>query len=128
MPRVYTAQVLPDTTLPTTTETVIARLDGISTRDPAERVTLVGRATITAGTGTTAVVLRVRRGTSTTDPQVGENMTHSLAAGSSANLAVAVDDFPGEVANQSYVLTAAQVGATANGTVANAELIAIIGV
>jgi hypothetical protein len=55
-------------------------------------------------------------------------MIHSLAAGASASLAVAVDDFPGEVVNQSYILTATQVGATGNGTVANSELIAIVGV
>lgn len=110
------------TALVTTAETVIATSLPISTRSASEQLTLTGWADITAGTGATGVILRIRRGTGTTGTLVSNATTQTLAAGNTLDFDLVVTDTPGEVAGQNYVLTAQQVAATANGNVTAASL------
>ena len=109
-------QVTADTTITTTAETVLATLSGVSTPRPGLKVVLTGFAQITTGGSTTALTFRVRRGTAITDPLVGEANPEQIeaAAGSTEGHTVVFEDTPGEVAGQSYVLTAQATAAAAN--------------
>src|SRR5437660_3033988 len=89
--------------LVTTAETVICTLAGVSTTPEGDKVILEGSAQITTGAGTTGVQLRVRRGTTTAAPQVGNTQQTAVAAAVSEQVSIQVDDVPGEVAGQSYV-------------------------
>lgn len=114
----------------TSAETTIAVSDTISWNASSglEGLIIRGVLNITAGTGTTAVVLRVRKGSGTGGALVGSAMTHTLAAGSSANVAYEVLD-AAPIANVStpsgaqsvptnqYTVTVSQTGGTAAGTV-----------
>jgi hypothetical protein len=113
-----------DTTLVTTAETVIATLAGVSTNQPGQTVALRGKANITLGTNTTAIVTRVRRD-SLTGTVVGEVQTEQIssAAGSTEDHEIYHEESaPGEFSGRTYVLTVSQTGASANGTVNNASL------
>jgi hypothetical protein len=80
-------------------------------------VKISGVVNITAGTSTTAVVLKVRQGAGITGTQVGVNMTHTLAAGASASIPYEVEDTTvTNVQGQQYSVTATQTGGAANGT------------
>lgn len=68
----------------------------------------------TAGTGTTAVVLRCRRG-ALAGAQVGTSQTVTLAAGASDNIPYEFQD-AGAAPNVGYVITIQQTGGTAAGT------------
>lgn len=111
-----------DTTITTTTETVAATLSGLSTPAADSDVVLSGTVQVTAGTGTTALVVRVRRGTDATGTLIGEAETDTTTAGNLIAIAIQVRDTPGEVSNQSYVITVQQTGASGNGTISNAAL------
>lgn len=114
----------------TTTETVVATLSGVSVDRADVRIALEGWVQLQTGAGTTNVSLRVRRGTDTTGTQVGEVNAEAIgaAAGSVEEFSIAVQDTPGEVASQSYVLTVQQTAATANGSALQMSLLAEIGV
>lgn len=120
----YDVQVTADTTLTTTTETVVATLSGVNTPGPGYIVKLQGEAKVTTGGSTTALTLRIRRGTTITDPLVGEATAVQIeaAAGSTEDHDIMATDAPGEVASQSYVLTVQQTAAAANGSCLNANL------
>lgn len=125
MPKAHLTQFLSDgpanVTLTTTAETVVCTLVPISTSGPSTQVILEGAAQITAGTSTTGVQLRVRRG-GLTGTQVGATSQTAGDARTQLQASIQVDDFPGDVANQVYVLTAQQVAATGNGTSVSANL------
>jgi len=113
-----------DTTLVTTAETVVATLTGVSTNQAGQTVGLRGKANITLGTNTTAVVTRLRRD-SVSGTVVGEVQTEQIAtaAGSTEDHEIYHEDAnPGEFSGRTYVLTVSQTGASANGTVNNASL------
>jgi len=122
--RKFTTLVTADVTLATTTETVIATLSGVSTNQPGQTVVFEGDCTLTTGTATTAVTLRVRRD-SLTGALVGETVPDavSAAAGSVETHQIVVGDSTlGEFTGATFVLTAQQTAATANGTVSQASL------
>jgi hypothetical protein len=115
-----------DTPLVTTTETTVATLSTVSTQRPGQTVCLTGHLTLTTGTNTTAMTIRVRAD-SLTGTVVGEAPVDAIeaAAGSVETHSIYVEDSaPGEVQNKTYVLTVQQAGATANGTVSAASLVA----
>lgn len=122
--RIRSTAVTTNVTLTTTTETVIATLAGVATPSRDAIVRLKGWLQLTLGTLTTDVTLRIRRGTAITDTLVGEANAIAVpsAAGTIAEFNIAVQDTPGEVAGQSYVLTAEQTGATGNGTALQASI------
>lgn len=113
-----------DTPLVTTAETVVATVTGVSTNQPGQTVGIRGKANITLGASTTAVVMRVRRD-SVTGTVVGEVQTEqiSTAAGSTEDHEIYHEESaPGEFSGRTYVVTVSQTAATANGTVNNASV------
>jgi hypothetical protein len=113
-----------DTSLVTTAETVVATLAGLSTGQAGQTVALRGKANITLGTSTTAIVMRVRRD-SLTGTVVGEVQTEqiSTAAASTEDHEIYREDVgAGEFNGRTYVVTVSQTAAAANGTVNNASL------
>lgn len=122
--RTFSSYATTDVPLVTVAETVIATITGVSTNQPGQTVALRGQAIMTSGTSTTGVTLRIRRdgvaGTvvGETDPDalfaaVGSVETHDIYA---------EDANAGEFSGRTYVLTAQQVGAAANGNVLTASL------
>lgn len=80
---------------------------------------------ILAGTGTTALVFRLRRGATIGVTQVFAAVwTHTLAAGSTAVLSGSYFDTPGAVAGQQYSLTVSQTAATGAGTFNDGAILA----
>jgi len=122
----YSSGVTANVTLTTTNETVVATVSGITTPRPGVKVVLRGWAQITTGGSTTALTARLRRGTTITDPLVGEANPEQVeaAAGSTEGIDIAFEDTPGELASGSYVLTVQQTAAAADGTSLQAELTA----
>lgn len=113
-----------DTSLVTTAETVVATLTGTSTNQAGQTVAIRGKANITLGTNTTAIVTRIRRD-SVSGTVVGEVQTEqiSTAAGSTEDHEIYREESaPGEFSGRTYVMTVSQTGASANGTVNNASL------
>jgi hypothetical protein len=113
-----------DVSLVTTAETVVATLTGLSTGQAGQTVAIRGKANITLGTNTTAIVSRIRRD-SLTGTTVGEVQTEQIssAAGSTEDHEIYREDAnAGEFAGRTYVMTVSQTGASANGTVNNASI------
>lgn len=104
------------TSIPTTTETVLATLPPLSSDGQAQSVLLEGVAGFTVGTGTTTVTVRIRRGTGITGTAVASIAGVNVTAGNVVQIPINGVDTPGEVADQQYVLTVQQAAATANGT------------
>lgn len=105
-------------------ETVVAQLDGVATRGPGGAVILRGVVNIAAGTGASALYLRIRRGSTAAGTLVGTQTTSTVTASDTYTVPVEVIDNPGEVADQPYVLTAQLANATAASTVEAVSLTA----
>lgn len=116
--RRYSAQVTTDTSIVTTTETILATITSVTTPRNNTRVQLVGKCDITTGTNTTALTFRWRRGATITDTVVGESNVDQVeaAAGSTEDHVHIVEDTPGDVNAQTYVFTVQQTAASANGS------------
>jgi hypothetical protein len=81
-------------------------------------VKISGVINLLAGTGVTALVIRVRQGVGTAGAVVGAAITHTLAAGSSASIAYSVEDTTGVIqAGTAYTVTLVQTGATGASTI-----------
>lgn len=120
---VVVANVLPASAV----ETVICILPALTLPEDFAQVFLHWMANILAGTSTTALVFRIRRGTTTGGAQVGAAVwTHTLAAGNTAQVGGSYPDTPGAVANQQYCLTCSQTAATVAGTINDLALMAAI--
>lgn len=122
--RKFTAYTATDTSLVTTAETVIATLSGVSTNQPGQTVSLSGSATLSTGASTTGVTFRVRED-SLSGTVVGESAPDVLegAAGSVETHTIDVaTSLLGEFSGKTFVLTAQQVAAAANGNVTQASL------
>lgn len=114
-------------TITTTNETIVATLTGLVTR-PGDAVDLEGVVQVTAGTGATALLGQIRRGTTTAGTLVGTGFSLATVAASQRIVVVQVTDFPPESAGLAYVLTITQTAATANGSGDFATLNAIWGI
>ena len=114
--------------VPTTTETAVIAVSGVTVPYAGATVTLTATFQLTSGTAATAVAVRFRRGSTTGDPLLGEANQISLpsAAGGTDSYTVQLVDTPPELANGSYCVTAQQVAATGNGTVLTATIDAIV--
>lgn len=119
----YDNDVLADVILTTTAETVLITLSGVNT-PRRSNVNLSGWCQLTTGAAATAVTMRIRRGTTITDPLVGEAnpVQLSAAAGSTEEHDVEAVDPGVDLAGASYVLTAQQTAATGNATSLHARL------
>lgn len=88
-----------------------------------EPVKISGVLNVLAGTGTTALVIRVRQGVGTGGAVVGAAQTVTLAAGSSASVPFSVEDTTGAVqTGTAYTVTVVQTGASGAGTVNTFDL------
>lgn len=117
MARQYENQLSGTVNVVTTAETVALVTPPVSTTFAGDSIDIEGMVDLTAGTGTTAVTLRIRRGNGITGTVVGVAEPDTLAAGNSAALQFQGVDTPGDVAGQVYSLTVQQTGATGNGTI-----------
>lgn len=128
IPKVKRQTVTTDVNLPNATETVVATLEGVSTPAPDARVRLDGWVQLTSGAAATAFTVRIRRGTTASGTLIGEANAEQLfvAAASSEERSISVQDTPGDVASQSYVLTVEVTGGAAAATALQASLTAII--
>lgn len=113
-------------TVTTTSETVAVTSPVPDYQHPGGAGVLIrGTVSMTpAGTGTTALVIKVRQGTGTSGTQVGPSTT--ISAGSTPGLDLngsieVIDENPSEPLGQ-YVITVTQTGASGNGTVAEAAI------
>ncbi len=106
-------------------ETVILTTPPLNISLDFSQIFLQWACDILAGTGTTALVFRLRRGTTAAGTLINAAAwTHTLAAGNSAVLSGAYFDTPGAVAGQQYSLTVSQTGAAAAGTFNDGALLA----
>lgn len=113
-------------TVTTTSETVVAScpalpLDAV----PSTPIRISGVVNITAGTGTTAVVVKIRQGNTVGGTQVGVSLTHTLAAGASGQ--IAFDLLDSSFISTGYCVTVTQTGASGNGTINDAAITAELG-
>lgn len=126
--RTYRTTVTSDTTLVTTAETVIATLSGIATNQPGSTIGLSGEATLTTGGSTTGVTLRVREdslaGSVVDEPT--PNAVQSAAGTTETHDINVTFEAAGEYGSKTFVLTAQQIGAAANGSVLQATLEATV--
>lgn len=135
MPKTLTTAVAVATAI--SAETVVTASDTVSYFASAggnEGLEVSGYVNITAGTGTTAVVVRIRRGNGLGGVVVGISNTHTLAAGATASIPIhAQDAVPittpvvtptgaDSAPENQYTLTVAQTGGTGAGTVNYATL------
>jgi hypothetical protein len=125
---VYSTYSATDVNVPTTAETVVATIVVPSTPNSSSVVTVEASCQLTVGTATTSITPRLRRGSTVAGALIGEAdpLGVSGAAGSTEDVALSVDDTPGEVVNQSYVLTVQQAAATGAGTSVQAEIKATV--
>lgn len=124
--RTYPTQTITDTPVVTTAETVVATLAGVATNQPGAQIQLRGQLTITTGTATTAVTLRIRED-SLTGTVVGESTPDSVeaaAGGTETHDIFGLHSAAGEYGSKTFVLTVQQAAATANGSVLQASLVA----
>jgi len=119
----YDSDVTADVTLVTTAETILATLTGVST-PRRQQVRLRGWAQITTGANTTAITLRIRRGSAITDLLIGEANPVQLAAaaGSTEDVEIEAADNGVDLAAATYILTAVQTAASANGSSLHAAI------
>lgn len=122
----YDASVTADTNIPTTVETVVLTIAGVTTPGAGSKVDLSATAQVTAGTGTTAYTPRWRRGVDATGALVGEGNPLTVAAGNTVPVAHDAQDTPADSAALSYVLTIQQTGASGNGTCLQAAGTALV--
>lgn len=127
MARQYENQLSGTVPVVTTTETVALVTPPVSTTFGSDAIEIEGMVNLTAGTGTTAAVLRIRRGNGITGTVVRAADTDTIAAGSSESFLVQGVDTPGDVAGQVYSITVQQTAASANGTINGASSCVAVG-
>lgn len=138
MSNTHTGQVLGNTTLTTTTETVVCVIAGFVTNNPqGTGVALDGMVDVSTGTGVTALVGKLYRAGATAPvvgnappggaTQVGNSITAAASASSTAVLPLDEEDTSATALNSggvplTYFATVTQTGATGNGAVSLAVL------
>ena len=109
------------------TETVVLTIAGIICDDPQYQLSIDGMMEITTGaSGTVAVVIKCRRGTTTSAVQVGPTLTAKATTSTEYLLPFCFVDTPGAVHDQSYVITVTETSASADGSVGYVVAQAII--
>lgn len=127
MSRQYENQLSGTVPIVTTAETVALVTSRVSTTYESDPINIEGMVNVTGGTGTTACVIRIRRGNGTTGTVVRAADTDSIAAGNTESFPIQGVDTPGDVAGQVYSLTVQQTAATGNGTVNGASSCVTVG-
>lgn len=125
----FTSITNSNTTVATNIETILLTLPPFSPPVDAAQVILLAEVVITSGTGTTAILLQIKRGTTTGGAVItsfGGNAGRTAVAGNVDIISRIGFDNPGIVAGQQYVLTATQTSGSANGTANSATLMAFV--
>lgn len=126
----YEAEVQGSQVLTTSAEKLVVAIAGISSKHAGQTLRLEGHINITTGTSTTAVVMRLREDSLTGNviDTVETDSIAATAAGNPEDHFIAADFAPaGELSLKRIVLTVAQTGAAANGTINLATLRADLG-
>jgi len=127
LPSVATPPQPTITNIVTTAETIVLTSPPLNIPLDFSQILLFWWLTMTVGTTTTAVFVRIRRGNALTGTNLFQVATTSTAAGGNAlSLSGCYGDIPGAVAGQQYVLTIQQTAATANGQLNDGALIAVV--
>lgn len=113
-----------DVAVTTTVDTIVATLTGISTDRADARVDINAWIQLSPGAAATAATLTIRR-TNAAGALVGEANSVVVVAANQIAIGISVQDMPGEVTNQTYVLLVQQAAATADGSVRQSEIEAI---
>lgn len=104
-------------TLTTTSETaLLSSTVNLENQPTGQGVSVNGNFNVLAGTGTTALTIRVRAGNGIAGALIGTAVTYTLAAGASATVPYGVLD-PTLIGTVQYTVTCQQTGASGNGTV-----------
>ena len=106
----------------TTTEIVCATTAPLAPPRPGVRARLRRLVELDSGADTSAVTIRIRRGTTITGTLVSEAIAEETTAALAETWVVSALDSLGDVASVQYVVTIQQTAATANGTVDNATI------
>lgn len=114
-PRIRQGSSSAATSIPTTTETVLATSPPLSSDGGSQTVIAQATAGFTVGTGTTSVTVRIRRGNGITGTVVASQAGIQVTAGNTVVVTISGQDNPGEVADQVYSVTIQQAAASANG-------------
>lgn len=104
----------------TTAETIVWQSNQATPRFDGDQWTIEGVIDFTTGAGTTAVTLRLRRGTLLTSPVVGTAELDTVSAAVNQPVPFQFVDSPGAVAGQVYSLTFQATAATANAAIVSA--------
>jgi len=111
----------------TATETAICTTPPLNLSLDNAQVILLWMAAITAGTSTTALVMRIRRGTGITGTLLNVGAwTFTTVAGNLAQISGNYIDTPGIVGGQQYSLTCSQTAASGAGTLNDVCLVAFV--
>lgn len=106
-------------------ETVLAVTPPLNISLDFAQIFLTWFANMLAGTGTTALVFRLRRGTTVLGATIGNtSWPFTTVAGNNVVVGGGYPDTPGAVAGQQYALTVSQTGATAAGTLNDCAVLA----
>lgn len=111
--------------LVTTAETVVVATPPFSPSLDFSVVLILAYVLVSAGTGTTGIVARIRRGTTVSGAPVqtvASNIT--MTAAQLNGWTFFYFDSPGAVSGQQYCLTLAQSNASANGAITDAAMLA----
>jgi hypothetical protein len=114
-----------NTTVTTTTETVVATTPATNLTLDYQQVLLFWYFVFTTGAATTALTVRLRRGTTISGTLLNVATSTPVSASSAYYLSGCYTDIPGIVAEQQWSITIQAAGATGNGTV-NDACIALI--
>lgn len=106
----------------TTAETLVVVGNALSLQATNGKAVVEGFLTLTVGAGTTAVTLRLYRGTTTAGTLIGSAIAQAgnFAAGSPAGFNVAAVDVLSNVGGAQYCMSLQQTGASGNGSVTSA--------
>jgi hypothetical protein len=108
--------------VPTTTETALVTGNFISPPFGNAKAVIMGQVTITPGTGTSVMIIRVRRNPNAENLQVGTVAGKAVTGGNLDSLSIVVADTIPDGRPVQYQLTVQQSGASGNGSVTAAGM------
>lgn len=117
------ANVITNQTITTTAETIIVTSPQVEIVKDNGFVWIWAAAALLPGTNSTAVALRIRKGTTLTGTIVGNPQAATVTAGNQFNTGYATVDTYALAGNVQYVLTMQLTAASANSTVQEAYIL-----
>lgn len=112
--------------VPTTTETTGITGNYLNPPFQNAKAAVIACVTLTVATGTTAVVVRIRRNPNAENFQVAGSNTLNVTAGNNVELLLQGADPIPDGRPVQYAVTVSQAGATGNGTILYASVLALL--